>query len=404
MKTNSTWYAVNALPASDEAEVMIYDVIGGFGIGADKFVRDLKAVKAKTIHARLNTPGGSVAEATAIHNAFREHPARIVMHIDGVAASAGSFVAMAGDEVRMADNAYLMIHNAHGGIMGYAGDMRKTADMLDKMSESIAGMYAKKTKKPVEYWLALMDEETWFTATEAKAEGLCDVVTGEEKMPQPMRAEFDFTAYNKIPDAVCKMWGIQSSSKTQAPPRGVPVDRVITQETKPMTKDTFLAYAAENPDAVASYVDQGKKAGIAEGRQQLLDGLKANLTAADGDYKLAIDGLLAGHGPEAVKFAADNRKAEAEARIAAEAKAKQAEAQAEFVADGAKPIALPKAEAKADDKFAGLEGKELIEAQWAANHEGCKDMFKVYNAYLGYRLSIASKPALPEAQKPADPK
>src|ERR1041385_5076746 len=117
----NTWYAIkknDAAPA--EAEVSIYDEIGAWGVTAKQFVDELKAIKAQTIHLRLNTPGGSVFDGTAIHNALKEHPARIVAHIDGMAPSAGSFIAMSGDEVRMADNAYMMIHNARGGVMGEA--------------------------------------------------------------------------------------------------------------------------------------------------------------------------------------------------------------------------------------------------------------------------------------------
>jgi ATP-dependent protease ClpP protease subunit len=125
------WYAINNKAEDDAAEISIYDAIGSFGVTAAQFVGDLKQIKAKTINVRLNTPGGSLFDGTAIYNALRSHPARVVVHVDGVAASAGSFVAMSGDEVRMADNAYLMIHNARGGVMGESEDMRRYADTLD---------------------------------------------------------------------------------------------------------------------------------------------------------------------------------------------------------------------------------------------------------------------------------
>jgi ATP-dependent Clp protease protease subunit len=101
-QTPNSWYAVNAKAGDAEAEVMIYDAIGAWGITADKLVRDIKAIDASRINVRLNTPGGEVFDGTAIHNALKSHPARVIVHIDGLAASAGSFIALAGDEIRMA--------------------------------------------------------------------------------------------------------------------------------------------------------------------------------------------------------------------------------------------------------------------------------------------------------------
>jgi ATP-dependent protease ClpP protease subunit len=143
-RRSARWYAINRKENTDEAEISIYDEIGAYGVNAEDFVRDLKAITASRINLRLNTPGGEVFDATAIYNALIEHPARIDVHIDGVAASAGSYIAMSGDEIRMADNAYMMIHNAQGGVVGEAEDMRKYAEVLDKMNDNIAGMYDRK--------------------------------------------------------------------------------------------------------------------------------------------------------------------------------------------------------------------------------------------------------------------
>src|SRR5690349_3999363 len=97
----NNWYAITAKATNDSAEVSIYDAVGGYGVTADQFVRDLKAIDAKTINLRLNTPGGGVFDGTAIYNALRAHPANVVVHIDGLAASVGSVIAMAGDEIRI---------------------------------------------------------------------------------------------------------------------------------------------------------------------------------------------------------------------------------------------------------------------------------------------------------------
>ena len=138
------WYSIQAA-AKDVAEVLIYDEISSWGITAENFVKDLQGVTAKTINLRINSPGGSVFDGTAIFNALRAHPAKVVSHIDGVAASIASIIALAADEVRMAENAFYMIHNAWGVAMGDGAEMRKMADILDKIAGTLAKTYAAKT-------------------------------------------------------------------------------------------------------------------------------------------------------------------------------------------------------------------------------------------------------------------
>src|SRR5690606_23555112 len=112
-------YACNA--AGDTATVWLYDVIGADawgGISASQFVQDVARIQAPVIHLRINSPGGDVFDARAMVTALREHPARIVAHIDGLAASAASYIALAADDVQMSDGAFLMIHNAWGIVLG----------------------------------------------------------------------------------------------------------------------------------------------------------------------------------------------------------------------------------------------------------------------------------------------
>src|SRR5688500_17696434 len=124
-----SWYVITNKEAENAAEVKIYEDIGYFGVSAKAFADDIEKIAAKTIHVRLNTYGGEAFDGIAIYNALRAHPATIIVHIDGIAASAGSVVAMSGDEIRMADNAFLMIHEGHGGVYGEAEDMRHYAEV-----------------------------------------------------------------------------------------------------------------------------------------------------------------------------------------------------------------------------------------------------------------------------------
>lgn len=185
-------FEIKAL-ASKDAEIWLYDEIGGGGwfsegISAKKFADDLNALgKLSTITLRINSPGGDVFDGIAIYNILKQHPARVIVNIDGLAASIASVIAMAGDEIRMADNALMMIHEAWTVGMGNAGDFRETADRLDKVNGSILGAYAKKTGKDQKELAAMMAAETWMTAQESLDHGFVHSI-GE---PLQMAAHFD---------------------------------------------------------------------------------------------------------------------------------------------------------------------------------------------------------------------
>ena len=119
----ASWYAICARGTG--AEVAIYDEIGAYGVSAKGFLAELGALPEGTpVDLRLNSPGGSVFDAVAIHNAIKRHEGTVTVWIDGIAASAASYIAMAGDEIVMPENAFLMIHDPAGLVMGTAEDMR----------------------------------------------------------------------------------------------------------------------------------------------------------------------------------------------------------------------------------------------------------------------------------------
>lgn len=170
----------------EDAELYIYDVVGQdfFGDGiTSKSVRDelKKAAKAKTLAVRINSPGGDVFEGTTIANLIGEHKANKTVYIDGLAASIASVIAMSGDTIKIADNAMLMIHDPWSMAMGTAEDMRKTADVLEQIKENIITTYAAKTGQDRGELAAMMANETWMTAEEAKSLGFADEVTHNGK-------------------------------------------------------------------------------------------------------------------------------------------------------------------------------------------------------------------------------
>jgi ATP-dependent protease ClpP protease subunit len=181
---------------NNETTVTLYDEIGAFGAGSKEFLADLGKLSGQHIHLRINSPGGSVIEGTAIYNALRRHEGGLTVHIDAMAASMASVIAMAGQPVYMADNALLMIHNPWTVSMGESKDLRKEADLLDKLKVNLRNAYVRKTGINAEEIGAMMDAETWLDAVEAVALGFADaieegVAAAATATPEMLRARFD---------------------------------------------------------------------------------------------------------------------------------------------------------------------------------------------------------------------
>jgi ATP-dependent protease ClpP protease subunit len=181
---------------NDETTVTLYDEIGAFGAGSKEFLADLGKLSGQHIHLRINSPGGSVVEGTAIYNALRRHEGGLTVHIDALAASMASVVAMSGSPVLIADNALLMIHNPWTVSMGESKDLRKEADLLDKLKVNLRNAYVRKTGMDAEEIAKMMDEETWLDAVEAVALGFADaieegVAAAATATPEMLRARFD---------------------------------------------------------------------------------------------------------------------------------------------------------------------------------------------------------------------
>jgi ATP-dependent protease ClpP protease subunit len=167
-------------------ELMIYGPIGsgGFfdsGIGAADVAAALRDAGAGPIDVRLNSPGGDVFQGVAIHTLLARHPGTVTVHVDGLAASAASFIMLAGDRIRMAKHAMVMIHDGMTGTYGNSATLTRAAELLDKVSGTMAEMYADRAGEDAEHWRALMtvnaEDGTWFTGQEAYDAGLVDELT-----------------------------------------------------------------------------------------------------------------------------------------------------------------------------------------------------------------------------------
>lgn len=202
-----SWYMIRARGTG--TEVLIYDEIGAYGVTAKGFLAEFGALPADAaIDLRLNSPGGSVFDAVAIYNALKRHAGEITVWIDGIAASAASYIAMAGDRVVMPENAFLMIHDPSGLVMGTAEDMRATADALDKVKGSLIQGYAAKSGATDEEIAALMAAETWLDAKDALDLGLIDRLAE----PVKLAASFDVSKFRNAPPEV-----VAAAGETEAP-------------------------------------------------------------------------------------------------------------------------------------------------------------------------------------------
>lgn len=164
-------------------KLYVYDVIGGWDLDATEFVQAVHGIDAKAIDLHINSPGGFVYDAVAMYEALAAHPATVDVHVDGLAASAASFLAMTGDSVEIAKGGRMMIHDAQGIGIGSPADMREYADLLDAVSNDISGYYAARAGGKPAAWRAAMTATTWYSATEAVDAHLADRVTGKDDGP-----------------------------------------------------------------------------------------------------------------------------------------------------------------------------------------------------------------------------
>ncbi len=188
------WYNIQNKAGGETAEIYIFDEIGTYGVTAQEFINDIKGLKGMPVNLRINSLGGDVFDGMAMYNVIKRREAKTTVYIEGIAASIATIIALGADEVVMAENSLFMIHNAWGGTMGEAKDMRKTADTLDKISGELTDIYRKKTGLSYEALQEMMSEETWLNAEEAYELGFVDVISDSIKVA----AKYDVSKFKNI--------------------------------------------------------------------------------------------------------------------------------------------------------------------------------------------------------------
>ena len=190
---NEKWYNIQN-KAGETADIYIFDEIGTYGVTAQDFISDIKDLKDTPINLRINSIGGDVFDGMAMYNVIKRREAKTTVYIEGIAASIATIIALGADEVVMAENSLFMIHNAWGGAMGEAKDMRKTAATLEKISGELTDIYMKKTGLSYEVLAEMMDEETWLNAQEAYDYGFVDTISDSIKVA----AKYDVSKFKNI--------------------------------------------------------------------------------------------------------------------------------------------------------------------------------------------------------------
>ena len=236
------WYAFkNSSDKSGEVELSIYDEIGAFGIGAKEFIAELREYKGQHVHVRINSPGGEIIDGSAIANALNRHEGGVTVHIDGLAASMASYIAMSGKPTYMSENALLMIHNPWTLAAGEADDLRKQADLLDTMKSTLVRGYQRKSGMPAEEISRLMDEETWLTALEATALGFVDAI--EDGIPAAASAKDLRHRFDTFARRMDESNSVATETEVAAPAVEVAV------EEAPVTVEAVAPETTEEPAA-----------------------------------------------------------------------------------------------------------------------------------------------------------
>jgi len=363
------WYQINA-KGNRKAEILIYEQIGkswwdDSGVGAKDFMEKLSNLDVDDIDLRINSLGGSVFEGNAIYNGLKNHKAKVHVKIDGIAASIASVIAMAGDDIEIPENGMMMIHDPWTFAGGNAEEMRRAADMLDKIKVGIVAAYRGKTGKDDAEIGDLMSAETWMTATEAVAMGFADT------MLAPVTIENSFNS-----DTLAKFKNVPESLKPSRP-AGVNNSLKVTNMSENTTKApeiTLDLIKEKYPEIANKLREEGMATGKTEG------------AAAERDRIVGVKAqCVPGHEALIESLAYDGKTTPAEAAmqvIAAEKVVKNAAAEA-FKSSA--PAVVPVVNS---DNPETLTGDDKLKAEWDKNPNLRAEFAGKFELYAAHQKDI----------------
>lgn len=204
------WQPAIQAATEDDNSISIYDVIGedfwtGEGVTVKRIDAALRKIGNRDVVVNINSPGGDVFEGIAIYNRLREHPAKVQVKVMGLAASAASIIAMAGDEVQIGEASFLMIHNAWVMAIGNQFDLREVADFLVPFDDALRDVYVQRTGAEADEVAAMMKAETWITGKKAVETGFADtLLSADETRRVENAADPQVNALRRIEALACK--------------------------------------------------------------------------------------------------------------------------------------------------------------------------------------------------------
>lgn len=223
---NERWYEIRAAATDTAGEIHIYDQIGGWGISASRFLKEVSEAglfNASSVDIRIHSPGGSVLDGFAIYNTLKRLTGTVNIWVDGIAASMASVIAMLpGATVHIPENAYIMIHNAWGGAMGDAEDLREYADLLERNNRNMLAVYQQKTGLSEAEIEEMMNAETWMSGAEAVEKGFADVLLPEMAMAACINDNVT-KEFNHMPEAAKNWFGPRATATQTQQPQQQPV-------------------------------------------------------------------------------------------------------------------------------------------------------------------------------------
>lgn len=237
---------IHAAVEGDDNVISIYDIIGedfwtGQGVTSKRVAAALRKIGKNDVTVNLNSPGGDFFEGTAIYNLLLEHPAKVTVKIMGLAASAASLIAMAGDEIQIAETGFIMVHNAWGIVIGNRHELRQAADRLEPFDAAAAGVYAARAGVDIAEAAAWMDAETWFNGRQAIEAGLADGFLPSSQIAEDAKETTKSLAAIRRVDAALAMQGIPRSER-----------RALLNEVKRSTRDAVPSATHDAGDLVAA--------------------------------------------------------------------------------------------------------------------------------------------------------
>ncbi|WP_246316612.1 ClpP-like prohead protease/major capsid protein fusion protein [Scandinavium goeteborgense] len=245
---DNRWYEIQAAANGSAGEIHLYDQIGGWGISASRFLREVSEAglfNASQVEIRIHSPGGSVLDGFAIYNTLKRLTGTVNIHIDGLAASMASVIAMLpGATVHIPSNAFMMVHNPYGGLVGDASDLRDYADLLDKNSAVMIDAYTQKTGLSREDVESLMSNETWMTGAEAVDKGFADVLLPEMQMAACINENVT-KEFSKMPKAAQQFFSPHANANQPQVPQPVATHQAPEQPAQPAVDVTALAVQME---------------------------------------------------------------------------------------------------------------------------------------------------------------